>query len=159
ERKGFVPVANVSGVMIAYATAPGKTASDTGHGGGIYASTLAEEIVKPGVEAVLMFRNVQLKVKQAIGEDPWLSVPTLPAVYFAGTKPAAHTPEQQVELAYWLSVKDSTSPEVLTTYLKRYPDGEFAEIARTLAEHYVAQTQGGAGSTRGGAQTHRGGEE
>jgi uncharacterized caspase-like protein len=25
ERKGFVPVANISGVMIAYATAPGKT--------------------------------------------------------------------------------------------------------------------------------------
>ena len=136
ERKGFVPVANVSGVMIAYATAPGKTGLDTGQGGGIYASALAEEIVKPGIESVMMFRNVQLKVKQAIGQDPWLSFPTLPAVYFAGTKPAELTPEQQVELAYWLSVKDSTSPEVLTTYLKRYPDGEFAEIARTLAEHY-----------------------
>src|SRR5262249_48147680 len=84
----------------------------------------------------MMFRNVQLKVKQTIGQDPWLSFPTLPAVYFAGTKPAALTPEQQVELAYWLSVKDSTSPAVLATYLKRYPDGEFAEIARTLAEHY-----------------------
>jgi hypothetical protein len=83
-----------------------------------------------------MFRNVQLKVKQAIGQDPWLSFPTLPAVYFAGTKLAALTPEQQVELTYWLSVKDSTSPEVLTAYLKRYPDGQFAEIARTLAEHY-----------------------
>lgn len=47
-RKGFVPVANVSGVMIAYATAPGKTASDTGNGGGIYANTLVEEIAKPG---------------------------------------------------------------------------------------------------------------
>jgi hypothetical protein len=31
----------------------------------------------------MMFRNVQLKVKQAIGQDPWLSFPTLPAVYFA----------------------------------------------------------------------------
>jgi uncharacterized caspase-like protein len=35
ERKGFVPVANISGVMIAYATAPGKTASDVGDGGGV----------------------------------------------------------------------------------------------------------------------------
>ena len=40
ERKGFVPVANISGVMIAYATAPGKTASDAGDGGGVYAKTL-----------------------------------------------------------------------------------------------------------------------
>ena len=136
ERKGFVPVANISGVMIAYATAPGKTASDAGDGGGVYAKTLAEEIVKPGVESVMMFRTVQLKVKQTIGQDPWLSFPTLPALYFAGTKPASLTPEQQLELAFWLSVKDSTSPAVLATYLDRYPDGEFAAIARTLAEHY-----------------------
>jgi hypothetical protein len=136
ERKGFVPVANISGVMIAYATAPGKTASDAGDGGGIYAKTLAEEIIRPGVESVMMFRTVQLKVKQSIGQDPWLSFPTLPAVYFAGTKPAELTPEQQVELAFWLSVKDSTNSAVLKTYLERYPNGEFASIATTLAEHY-----------------------
>jgi hypothetical protein len=136
ERKGFVPVTNISGVMIAYATAPGKTASDAGDGGGVYAKTLAEEIVKPGVESVMMFRNVQLKVKQAIGQDPWLSFPTLPAVYFAGTRPASLTPEQQLEMTFWLSVKDSTNPSVLLTYLERYPEGEFASIARALAQHF-----------------------
>jgi hypothetical protein len=136
ERKGFVPVANVSGVMIAYATAPRKTASDLGNGGGVYAKTLAEEIVRPGVESVMRFRNVQLKVMQTIGQDPWLPFSTLPAVYFAGTKPAELTPEQKLELTFWLSVKDSTSPAVLTTYLERYPNGEFASVARTLAEYY-----------------------
>jgi hypothetical protein len=136
ERKGFVPVANISGVMIAYATAPGKTASDAGDGGGVYAKALAEEIVKPGIESVMMFRNVQLKVKESIGQDPWLSFPTLPAVYFAGTKPTALTPEQQLELAFWLSVKDSTNPAVLGTYLERYHNGEFAPVARSLVEHY-----------------------
>jgi hypothetical protein len=136
EKKGFVPVANISGVMIAYATAPGKTASDSGDGGGVYAKTLAEELVKPGVESVMMFRNVQLKVKQTIGQDPWVSFPTLPAVYFAGTKPASLTPEQRLELAFWLSVKESTSPAVLATYLDRYPNGEFAAIARALGEHF-----------------------
>jgi hypothetical protein len=136
EQKGFVPVANISGVMIAYATAPGKTASDAGDGGGVYAKTLAAEIVRPGVESIMMFRNVQLKVKETIGQDPWLSFPTLPAVYFAGTEPAVLTPEQQLELAFWLSVKDSTNPAVFATYLERYPNGEFAAIARTLIEHY-----------------------
>jgi hypothetical protein len=136
ERKGFAPVANISGVMIAYATAPGKTASDAGDAGGVYAKTLAEEIVKPGVESVMMFRTVQLKVKEAIGQDPWLSFPTLRAVYFAGTNPAALTPEQQLELTFWLSVKDSTSPAVFATYLDRYPNGEFAAVARALTEHF-----------------------
>jgi uncharacterized caspase-like protein len=74
-----VPVGNTSGVMIAYATAPGRTASDTGSAGGPYAKALAEEIVNPGIEAVTMFRNVQLRIKQAIGQDPWLTCPTLPA--------------------------------------------------------------------------------
>ena len=68
--KGFVPVADTAGLLIAYATAPNRTASDAGEGGGPYAKTLAEELLKPGVEAVTMFRNVQIRVKQAIGQDP-----------------------------------------------------------------------------------------
>src|SRR5262249_38415340 len=71
--RGFVPISDASGLLIAYATAPRKTASDMGEDGGPYAKTLAGEIMKPGVEGVTMFRNVQLKVKQAIGQDPWLS--------------------------------------------------------------------------------------
>ena len=76
--KGFTPVNTVTGVMIAYATAPGQTASDIGERAGPYAVALAEEISKPGVEAITMFRNVQFRVKQAISQDPWLSFPPYP---------------------------------------------------------------------------------
>jgi hypothetical protein len=55
--------------------------------------------------------------------------------YFVPPRPT----EQQIELAFWASVKDSTSPAVLRTYLERYPSGEFAPIARTLIEHYDQQ--------------------
>lgn len=89
--KGFVPVAQTAGLLIAYATAPKQTASDVGDGGGPYARALAAEIVKPGIEAVTMFRNVQLKVKQSIGQDPWLSFPSLPEVYLAGRTPSPAT--------------------------------------------------------------------
>jgi uncharacterized caspase-like protein len=132
SEKGFVPLMDTAGLLIAYATAPRKTASDVGDDGGPYAKTLAEEMMKPGVEAVTMFRNVQLRVKQSIGQDPWLSFPSLPAVYFAGSKPP-----ENLELTFWASVKDSTSPTVLTTYLERYPNGEFAPIARALIDYYV----------------------
>src|SRR5262245_11657780 len=81
-----------------------------------------------------MFRNVQLRVKQTIGQDPWLSFPSLPAVYFAGTKPP-----ENLELMFWASVKESTNPAVLNTYLQRYPNGEFASIARALIERYERQ--------------------
>jgi hypothetical protein len=33
-----------------------------------------------------MFRNVQIRVKEATGQDPWLSFPTLRPVYFAGER-------------------------------------------------------------------------
>jgi hypothetical protein len=41
-------------MLIAYATAEGELASVIGTGAGQYAKILAEEIVKPGIEAVVM---------------------------------------------------------------------------------------------------------
>ena len=70
QSRGFVPVAQESGMLIAYATAEGELASDVGAGAGPYSSVLAEEIVKPGVEAVTMFRNVQRRVRAAIEQEP-----------------------------------------------------------------------------------------
>jgi uncharacterized caspase-like protein len=137
--KGFVALSNVSGVMVAYATAPGKTASDVGDGAGPYAKALADEIVKPGIEAVTMFRNVQLRVKLAIGQDPWLTFPTLPPVYFAGKTSEAMSQEQQIELEYWESVKEKKSPTVLATYLERYPAGAYAPLARAMIEQHERQ--------------------
>src|SRR5262245_44142904 len=72
QSKGFVPVAQEPGMLIAYATAEGELASDVGAGAGPYASVLAEEIVRPGIEAVTMFRNVQRRVRSAIGQEPYL---------------------------------------------------------------------------------------
>ena len=98
--RGFVPIAYTPGVMIAYATAPGKTATDVGVGAGIYAKALAEEIVKPGLEAVTMFRRVALRVYREIGQDPWMAASTLPEVYFAGeaaTPAALVAPEELKE--------------------------------------------------------------
>lgn len=130
--RGFIAIGSVAGVMIAYATAPGKTASDVGQESGPYAKTLSEEIVKPGIEAVTMFRNVQLRVSREIDQDPWLSFPTLPAVYFAGRDTKPEDTERQIEIAFWNSVKDKKDPTVLGTYLERYPNGEFASSAREL---------------------------
>ena len=50
SEKGFVPMAQTSGLLIAYSTAPTKTASDEGEKGGPYARVLAEELVRPGIE-------------------------------------------------------------------------------------------------------------
>jgi uncharacterized caspase-like protein len=49
--------------------------------------------------------------------------------------------DQQIELAFWLSVKDTTDPAVFSTYLEKYPNGEFSTIARALIGHYEQQAK------------------
>jgi hypothetical protein len=90
---------------------------------------------------VTMFRNVQLRVKRAIGQDPWLSFPTLPAIYFAGSKVSAQGPstERQIETAFWESVKERKSLALLATYLERYPSGTYAQQARDQLALYEQQ--------------------
>ena len=45
--KGLVPVSEQQGMFIAYASAPGRTASDRGERSGPYAAALAAELAKP----------------------------------------------------------------------------------------------------------------
>jgi hypothetical protein len=103
QSKGFVPVAQENGMLIAYATAEGELASDVGAGAGPYAHVLAEEIVKRGIEAVTMFRTVQLRVRAAIRQEPYLGFSALGLVYLAGNndQPAAitATPQRLSEVA------------------------------------------------------------
>ena len=48
--KGMIPVREYQGMFIAYATAPGRTASDQGEGSGPYAAALASELERPSID-------------------------------------------------------------------------------------------------------------
>jgi uncharacterized caspase-like protein len=109
QSKGFVPVAQENGMLIAYATAEGELASDVGSGAGPYAKVLAEEIVKPGIEAVVMFRAVQRRVRAAIRQEPYLGFSTLGDVYFAGPPSVAPAPQTVSEaMREWVRVDKSS---------------------------------------------------
>lgn len=86
--KGFLPVAEQSGALIAFAAEPGKTASDFGDESGPYAAALAAELTKPGQDDLDMFHNVRIAVSVATeGEQiPWTSDGILrpERPYFAG---------------------------------------------------------------------------
>ncbi|MGO9483049.1 MAG: caspase domain-containing protein, partial [Rhodomicrobium sp.] len=156
--KGFVPVANAAGLLIAYATAPNRTASDAGDGGGPYAKALAEELLKPGVEAVTMFRNVQIRVKRAIGQDPWLSFPSLEPVYLAGREPGAEAPKLQAQQPaaeavtarpqpqpadpQWIANQDRVEIEFLTPVAEDFSKGKagkcrFPATFRNLSRYHI----------------------
>lgn len=57
--KGLIPVAEQSGMFIAYASAPGRTASDRGDTSGPYAAALATELGKSGLDHLNLFQNVK----------------------------------------------------------------------------------------------------
>jgi len=62
----------------------------------------------------------------------------------SGTAPAvaSTTPNADVEIEFWRSVKDSNKPEELNAYLSSYPNGRF----RSLALARIAELDNGGGT-------------
>jgi hypothetical protein len=104
DLKSFAPVPQIENELVAFSTSPGRTASDKGVGSGAYAIVFSEEVVRPGIEAVTMFRNVHARVLQSVGQSPWLSLPTFPQIYLAGQsvtaqdQPRTLSPREAFEL-------------------------------------------------------------
>ena len=46
-----------------------------------------------------------------------------------------------MELTFWTTVKDSTNPAILNTYVQRFPNGQFVATARGLIERYEQQAR------------------
>jgi hypothetical protein len=65
----------------------------------------------------------------AAPNDPEVRTPTTAADNSAPAPAGARDPAV-VEVAFWESVKDARDPEELQAYLKRYPSGAFAELAK-----------------------------
>jgi hypothetical protein len=130
QAKGFVPAIQESGMLIAYATAQGELALDVGVDAGPYAKVLAEEIVKPGVEAVTMFRRVQVRVRSTIGQEPWLGFDAIGEVHLAGVEaPKPVVPEVSEAAREWVQI-DKSSVEELKKFVARYPASPEANYAR-----------------------------
>ena len=149
QSKGFVPEPKVTGMLVAYATANGETASDIGEGAGPYAQALAAELTKPGVEAVTMFRKVQVAVYRKMGQEPWLDFGYLDEIYLGGKgAPRASTgipdkaPDPQTGLVrFCREVGEITSAATLEVLAEKYKgteyrpcvDARIRELRRTRA--------------------------
>jgi uncharacterized caspase-like protein len=78
-----------SGTLIAYATAPGSTASDGSGKNGLYTSAILESIKIPDVTILQMFQNVRSIVSQQSNKQqvPWESTSLTGDFYFLRTNP------------------------------------------------------------------------
>jgi hypothetical protein len=147
QSKGFVPVAQENGMLIAYATAEGELASDVGAGAGPYAKVLAEEVVKPGIEAVAMFRVVQRRVRAAIRQEPYLGFSALGDVYLAGegerltVPPAAPLSGWSTAEREWQQYgKDTKDIHLLEAFKDKYKaDPVYVRLAEARIEELKKQ--------------------
>jgi len=83
--KGFMPVDAKPGMLIAFSTAPGTTASDQGENSGPYAQALAIQLVQPGNHSDLFF-EVRKRVADITGREqiPWTMDGLMRRVQFGG---------------------------------------------------------------------------
>ena len=131
------------GTMIAYATAPGKVASDGESRNGLYTEEFLKAIDQPGIPIEDVFKHVRTAVMQRSdgAQTPWESSSLTGDFYFKGGS-SAETPartrqagatELDKEALFWESIKDSTNPAAFKAYLDQYPKGTFAELASVRA--------------------------
>ena len=138
--KGFVPVSAKKGMLIAFSTDPGETATDEGSGSGPYAAALATELVKPGLDHLDVFQNVKEAVyKMTKVQVPWERNGLHERIYLAGrnkTSGNVTTPQSQwSEVARaWAATKDTTSVAVLETFANRYRGTVYEALARARAD-------------------------
>jgi len=148
------------GTFIGYAAAPGQTAADGPNGGnGIFTSELVHAIGEPGLPIEQMFKRVIAAVGERTGgkQAPWMEVSLQGEFYFvapsaqpaattstatpaaaqpAATPPAAPVPSapplsvSSAEVVFWQSISTSNNAADFEAYLKEFPQGTFALLAR-----------------------------
>jgi len=138
-----------SGTLIHYATRPGSVAADGKKGGnGLYTEHLLRWLDVPNTPIEAMHKKVAMGVESDSRgkQEPWSEGQLKGEFYFTANtntvklidssqpKITNSTIDNNGDIVYWNSVKDSNSVAELQAYLTRYPKGMFAELATSRIE-------------------------
>lgn len=148
EQRGLSQFDAPPGTLLAYATAPGKAASDGAGSNSLYTESLVRElsIRKTRIEDAL--KRVRLNVRLISKDEqvPWESTSLETDVFLFDDGPPKRSEEEverelEFELAAWERIKDSRSSEDWAAHLRRFPNGHFAQLAQKRLARLL---QGGA---------------
>ncbi|HUL10457.1 MAG TPA: caspase family protein [Candidatus Acidoferrum sp.] len=129
---GLAQIDAPKGTLIAYATAPGHVASDGAGGNGLYTAKLIDAMKTPGIPIEEMFKRVRIAVSQATSDaqTPWEASSLVGDFYFSGPTTVVVNAPVDRDALYWQSVKDSSEPALIQTYLDQFPQGAFVPLAK-----------------------------
>ncbi len=136
--RGLAAVDAARGTLVAYATAPGSVAADGDGTNGLYTEELLQALRVPGLKVEEVFKRVRIGVAERSkgAQTPWesssltgdLVVNVTVNVTTVAVAPPPTTADR--EALFWTSIKDGTDPAGFEAYLKQYPGGVFAVLAR-----------------------------
>ena len=136
--RGLARATGPLGTFIAFATAPGKVATDGTKGNSPFTKALAELIVAPGLPIEQVFKRVRERVVEETGGEqvPWDNSSLTKDFFFTEALPeipkfsAAATQDAQA----WQAAADEDNTSGYKSYLTAFPQGLFADIAQMRVE-------------------------
>jgi uncharacterized caspase-like protein len=147
DHKGLSQMDAPGQTILAYATSPGNVASDGEGSNGLYTENLLRELKVPEAKIEDIFKRVRLGVRRKTkgAQIPWESTSLEEDFWFLPPKELKQASESEKqarfdeELKIWESAKASRSAAALEGYLRRYPNGEFAELAQLELDTVLAK--------------------
>jgi uncharacterized caspase-like protein len=136
-------VMNGAGFYVAYSTAPGMLAADGDGVNSPFATALAKNMARPGVSVLDMMSDVRRDVMTATSgtQRPWDSSSlTAPFYMVPGKAPSAADEQTRLlalQKADYERIKASARVEDFDGYLRSWPDGPYADLARELRQRLI----------------------
>ena len=145
-QKGLSQMDAPTNTILAYATSPGNVASDGDGANGLYTENLLREIKVPEAKIEDVFKRVRLAVRRKTNgaQIPWESTSLEEDFWFLPPKELKRISDAEQErlfaeeLALWEKIKDDKSAAPFEAYLRRYPSGNFAELAQLGLERALS---------------------
>jgi uncharacterized caspase-like protein len=137
--QGLAEVKTGVGTLIGFSTQPGNVAQDGAGRNSPYAGALIKHLETPGQDIGSVLINVRNDVFSVTNgrQVPWEHTSLMGRVVLAAPAPVengSQNYDKQMEIAFWNAIKDTRSPDLLQTYLDRFPKGTFAGLARALMQ-------------------------
>ncbi len=126
------------GTLIVYSTAPGEVAEDGAGANSSFTAALVKHLPTPGLSVHQVLIQVRRSVMDATRNQqvPWEHSSLTSDFYFVKSLPLKvdpvpkSAPTVESELLFWQTIKDSANPADFQAYLKQFPNGTFADLAR-----------------------------
>jgi Caspase domain len=153
--RGLARVEPPRDTLVAYAAKDGQVAEDGLGANSPYTTALLQHLETPGLEIQYLFRKVRDAVLAATGnkQEPYVYGSLGGEPYYLVPQKLAPGANQnmEIELAFWRALEQSRDADGFEEYLRQFPNGTFAFLARKRLRDLRALTSPPEAPTNGPA--------